>query len=65
MRGTMATPTEWNRFDICEAHYLFACDWHAGQARAATPTPSSAVWTACGSGPLRSSRRGVCPRTAV
>ena len=25
------TPTEWNRFDICEAWYLFACDWHEGQ----------------------------------
>ena len=25
------TPAEWNRFDICEAWYLFACDWHEGQ----------------------------------
>ena len=25
------TPTEWNRFDICEAWFLFACDWHEGQ----------------------------------
>jgi len=24
------TPS-WNRFDICEAWYLFACDWHGGQ----------------------------------
>ena len=21
----------WNRFDICEAWYLFAVDWHEGQ----------------------------------
>lgn len=20
-----------DRFDICEAYYLFACDWHGGQ----------------------------------
>ena len=20
-----------DRFDICEAYYLFACDWHRGQ----------------------------------
>ena len=25
------TPAEWNRFDICEAWYLFAADWHVGQ----------------------------------
>ncbi len=25
------TLTEWNRFDICEAWYLFASDWHEGQ----------------------------------
>ena len=25
------TPAEWNRFDICEAWYLFATGWHAGQ----------------------------------
>ena len=24
------TPTEWNRFDICEAWFLYACDWHQG-----------------------------------
>ena len=24
-------PAEWNRFDICEAWYLFATDWHEGQ----------------------------------
>ncbi len=23
--------TEWNRFDICEAWYLFASEWHEGQ----------------------------------
>ena len=27
-------PTEWNRFDVCEAWYLFACDWHEGQGSA-------------------------------
>ena len=27
----MQSPTEWNRFDICEAWYLFATDWHEGQ----------------------------------
>ena len=27
----MATPAEWNRFDICEAYYLFASEWHEGQ----------------------------------
>jgi hypothetical protein len=21
----------WNRFDICEAYYLFASEWHEGQ----------------------------------
>ena len=26
----MTTP-RWNRFDLCEAWYLFACDWHEGQ----------------------------------
>jgi hypothetical protein len=25
------TAPEWNRFDICEAWYLFASDWHEGQ----------------------------------
>jgi hypothetical protein len=25
------TPAEWDRFDICEAWYLFAADWHEGQ----------------------------------
>ena len=25
--------TEWNRFDICEAWYLFASEWHQGQGR--------------------------------
>ena len=25
------TPSEWNRFDICEAWYLFASEWHEGQ----------------------------------
>ena len=25
------TPADWNRFDICEAWYLFAVDWHEGQ----------------------------------
>ncbi len=25
------TSAEWNRFDICEAWYLFAADWHEGQ----------------------------------
>mgnify|MGYP006928205392 CR=1 FL=1 len=29
--GIGRTPTEWNRFDICEAWYLFAADWHEGQ----------------------------------
>ncbi len=28
------TPTEWNRFDICEAWYLFASEWHQGQGSA-------------------------------
>ena len=28
------TPSEWNRFDICEAWYLFACNWHEGQGSA-------------------------------
>ena len=28
------SPAEWNRFDICEAWYLFAVDWHAGQGSA-------------------------------
>ena len=23
--------TQWNRFDICEAWYLFASEWHEGQ----------------------------------
>lgn len=23
-----------DRFDICEAHYLFACEWHAGASSA-------------------------------
>ncbi len=27
----MQSPTEWNRFDICEAWYLFASEWHQGQ----------------------------------
>ena len=27
------TSPEWNRFDLCEAWYLFACDWHEGQGR--------------------------------
>ena len=27
----MQSPTEWNRFDICEAWYLFASEWHEGQ----------------------------------
>ncbi len=27
----MHTPTAWNRFDICEAYYLFASTWHEGQ----------------------------------
>ncbi len=27
----MTSPTEWNRFDICEAWYLFASAWHEGQ----------------------------------
>ncbi len=22
----------WDRFDIVEAHYMFYCDWHSGQA---------------------------------
>lgn len=22
---------EWDRFDICEAWYLYACEWHIGQ----------------------------------
>ena len=22
---------QWNRFDICEAYYLFASAWHGGQ----------------------------------
>ncbi len=30
----MATPAEWNRFDICEACYLFASEWHEGQGSA-------------------------------
>lgn len=21
----------WDRFDICEAYYLFACEWHKGK----------------------------------
>jgi hypothetical protein len=25
------TAAEWNRFDICEAYYLFASTWHEGQ----------------------------------
>ncbi len=25
------TPSAWNRFDICEAWYLFASEWHQGQ----------------------------------
>ena len=25
------SPAEWNRFDICEAWYLFASAWHEGQ----------------------------------
>ena len=25
------TAPEWNRFDTCEAWYLFATDWHEGQ----------------------------------
>ena len=28
------TPTRWDRFDICEAWYLFAADWHEGQGSA-------------------------------
>ncbi len=27
----MATPADWNRFDICEAYYLYASEWHEGQ----------------------------------
>ena len=27
----MQSPIEWNRFDICEAWYLFAGEWHEGQ----------------------------------
>jgi hypothetical protein len=23
-----------DRFDICEAYYMFACEWHKGQASA-------------------------------
>lgn len=23
---------EWNRFDICEAYYVYAMLWHSGQA---------------------------------
>ena len=30
----MLSPTEWNRFDICEAWYLFASAWHEGQGSA-------------------------------
>ena len=30
----MTSPTEWNRFDICEAWYLFASAWHQGQGSA-------------------------------
>ncbi len=30
----MTSRTEWNRFDICEAWYLFASDWHEGQGSA-------------------------------
>ena len=25
------SPAGWNRYDICEAWYLFASDWHEGQ----------------------------------
>lgn len=25
----------WDRFDICLAHWAFACDWHDGQGSAA------------------------------
>ena len=24
----------WDRFDICLAHWAFACDWHGGQGSA-------------------------------
>ncbi len=27
----MHTPITWDRFDICEAYYLFASAWHEGQ----------------------------------
>ena len=27
----MKTNAQWNRFDICQAWYLFACEWHRGQ----------------------------------
>ena len=27
----MQSPTAWNRFDVCEAWYLFASAWHEGQ----------------------------------
>lgn len=27
----MKTQARWGRFDICQAWYLFACDWHLGQ----------------------------------
>ena len=30
----MTPRIDWNRFDICEAWYLFACDWHEGQGSA-------------------------------
>ncbi len=27
----MHTLPAWNRFDICEAYYVFASEWHEGQ----------------------------------